>query len=39
MEVNILFERDSGVVATIELEKVVPSAGIFRIVIGKFRHW
>ncbi len=37
--VNILFERDSGVVAIIELEKGEHDAGILGIVVGKFPHW
>ncbi len=39
MGVNILFEKDFEVVATIELEQVVTDAGILGIVIGKFRYW
>ncbi len=39
MRVNILFERDSGVVATIEFERGMIGAGIFGIIVGKFRHW
>ncbi len=37
--VNILFERDSGVVAAIEFERGVTGASIFGVVAGKFRHW
>ncbi len=37
--VDILFERDSGVVATIEFEKGMTSAGILGVVVGKLRHW
>ncbi len=37
--VNILFERDSGVVAAIEFEQGVTSAGILGVVLGKLRHW
>ncbi len=38
-EVNILFKRDSEVVAAIEFKWGVTSAGILGIVLGKFRHW
>ncbi len=37
-EVNVLFERDSGVVAAIEFERGVTGAGILGVVVGKFRH-
>ncbi len=37
--VNILFERDSGVVAIIEFERSVTSTGILGVVVGKLRHW
>ncbi len=37
--VDILFVGDSGVVATIELERGVTGAGILGVVIGKLRYW
>ncbi len=37
--VDILFEEDSGVVATIELERGMTGAGILGVVIGKLRYW
>ncbi len=39
MGVNILFERDSRVVITIELEMGVTGAGILGVVVGKLHHW
>ena len=39
MEVNIFFEKDSEMVVVIELKIGMTGAGIFGIVIGKFRHW
>ena len=38
MRVNIFFKKNSGVVAIIELERGVTGAGIFSIIVGKFRH-
>ncbi len=37
--VNIFFEGDSGVVATIELERGVTGAGILGVVVGKLCYW
>ncbi len=37
--VNILLNRDSGVVAAIEFEWGVTSAGILGVVEGKLHHW
>ncbi len=36
--VDILFEGDFGVVATIELERGMTGAGILSVVVGKLRH-
>ncbi len=37
--VDILFERDSGVVAAIEFERGMTITGIFGVVVSKLHHW
>ncbi len=37
--VNILFKRDSEVVAAIEFEWSVTGAGFLGVIVGKLRHW
>ena len=39
MEVNIFFEKNFWVVATIELKRDVTGASILGSIVSKFRYW